>query len=99
MLKMDYLPNEMIMNILSFLVVSELYALSKTLLPLYRSNVVWKPMVCRSFGEILSTNYFKEYEWQLKLKKHQFRYQRQWTLGCVGRIMPPAKEAWPPAIF
>jgi len=96
---MDYLPNEMIMNILSFLSVSELGVVSKTLLNVYHSNVVWKPIVSRDFGDIVSTNYFKEYEWQLKLKKHQFRYQRQWTLGCVGRIIPPDKEAWSPAIF
>lgn len=96
---MNQLPNEMIINILSFLSVYDLHVISKDLLNVYQSNVVWKPIVTRKFGEIKSTNYFKEYGWQLKLKKHQFCYKRQWTLGCVGRIMPPAKEDWTPAIF
>lgn len=96
---MNQLPNEMILTILSFLSVYDLHVISKDLLNVYQSNVVWKPIVTRKFGEIKSTNYFKEYGWQLKLKKHQFCYQRQWTLGCVGRIMPPTKEGWPPAIF
>ena len=96
---MNQLPNEMIINILSFLSVYDLHVISKDLLHVYQSNVVWKPIVTRKFGEIKSTNYFKEYGWQLKLKKHQFYYKRQWTLGCVGRIMPPVKEDWTPAIF
>jgi hypothetical protein len=96
---MNELPNEMIITILSFLSVYDLHVISKDLLHVYQSNVVWKPIVTRKFGEIKSTNYFKEYGWQLKLKKHQFCYQRQWTLGCVGRIRPPAKEDWTPAIF
>lgn len=30
---------------------------------------------------------------------HQFRYKSQWTLGCVGRIIPPVKGSWPAAKF
>ena len=72
---MNQLPNEMIINILSFLSVYDLHVISKDLLHVYQSNVVWKPIVTRKFGEIKSTNYFKEYAWQLKLQKHQFCYQ------------------------
>ena len=96
---MDNLPNEMIITILSFLSVYDLHVISKDLLHVYQSNVVWKPIVTRKFGAIDSTNYFKEYTWQLKLKKHQFYYKRHFTLGCVGRTTPPVKEDWPPAIF
>lgn len=98
---MIHLPDEIIINILSFLSVYDLHAcgVSKPILYVYRSNVVWKPIVTDKFGEIKSSNYFKEYGWQLKLKKHQFSYKRQWTLGCVGRIMAPEKPEWDPAIF
>jgi len=97
---MEKLPNEMMMNIVSFLCPTELSLLiSKTLLPVYRSNVVWRPLVVHKFGTIKSTNYFKEYAWQLKLKKHQLYYQRHFTMGCVGRSIPPTKEDWLPAIF
>jgi len=96
---MEQLPNEMIMNILSFLYVSELGVVSKTFLPMYRSNVIWRPLVIHKFGTMKSTNYFKEYAWQLKLKKHQFYYTRHFTMGCVGRTTPPTKEDWPPVSF
>lgn len=97
---MEKLPNEMMMNILSFLCPTELLLLiSKTLLPVYRSNVVWRPIVVHRFGQISSSNYFKECGWQLQIKRHQFRYKRQWTMGCLPRITPPKKEDWPPAIF
>jgi len=97
---MDKLPNEIIINILSFLCQSELLLVtSKSFLSVYRSNVVWRPMVVHCFGEIQSSNYFKEYAWQLKLKRHQLRYKRQWTLGCLPKTIPPKKEDWSPAIF
>lgn len=97
---MDQLPNEIIMNILSCLCPSELLlVLSKSVLSVYRSNVVWRPVVVRRFGEIRSSNYFKEYAWQLKVQKHKCSYQRGFTMGCVGKTIPPKKKAWLPAVF
>lgn len=97
---MNTLPNEMLMNILSFLCQSELLlVVSRTYLPVYRSNVVWRHVVTRRFGEIPSSNYFQEYVWQIKVEKHKFSYKRRFTMGCVGRTIPPKKEAWLPAIF
>lgn len=80
------------MNILSFSSVQELRVVSKTLIEVYHSNVVWRPLVVRKFGPIISTNFFKEYAWQLKLKKHQVYYKRHFTMGCVGRTTAPIKE-------
>jgi hypothetical protein len=96
---MNKLPNEMLLNILSFLSVSDLKVVSKNLLSVYNSNIIWKPLFSKKFGEMNSTNFFKEYVWYEKLKNHQMSYKKQWTLGCVGRIMPLAKDEWMPAEF
>ena len=96
---MNNLPNEMLMNILSFLAVSDLKVVSKSLMNVYNSNIIWKPLFFKKFGEVNSTNFFKEYVWHEKLKKHQMIYKRQWTLGCVGRIIPLTKDKWIPAEF
>lgn len=96
---MEKLPDELQCIIFSFVVVTELCPLSKTTSKVMVSNVVWKPLTVFRFGNIESNNYFREYCWQLKLKRHQNRYKRQWTLGCVGKIYPLEKDVWPPAVF
>ena len=77
---MFHLTYELQCMIMSFLPNDNLHPVSKESQQFYLSNVVWKPRVLRRFGEILSTNYFKEYCWQLQLERHQFCYKRQWTL-------------------
>jgi hypothetical protein len=96
---MFHLAYELQCMIMSFLPNGNLQPVSKESQELYLSNVVWKPRVLRRFGEIPSTNYFKEYCWQLQLESHQFCYKRQWTLGCVGRITPLVKPAFVPAVI
>ena len=96
---MNNLPNEMILNILSFVSVSDLKVVCKNLVNVYKSNIIWKPLFFKKFGQIKSTNFYKEYVWHEKLNNHQMSYKKQWTLGCVGRIMPLTKEEWIPAKF
>ena len=96
---MFHLPYELQCMIMSFLPNDNLQPVSKESQQFYLSNVVWKPRVLRRFGEIPSTNYFKEYCWQLQLERHQFCYKRQWTLGCVGRITPLEKLEQVPAVI
>ena len=96
---MFHLPYELQCIIMSFLPNDNLHPVSKESQLFYSSNVVWKPRVLQRFGEIPSTNYFKEYCWQLQLERHQFCYKRQWTLGCVGRITPLVKPEQMPAVI
>lgn len=96
---MNILPTELLINILSFLSVSDLKVVSKNRLNVYTSNVIWKPLFLKKFGEVNSTNFFKDYVWYEKLKKHQMSYKQQWTLGCVGRIIPLTKDEWIPSEF
>jgi hypothetical protein len=68
-----------------------------------RSNEVWRENLYRKYSDkkkILqkSNNYYEEYKWKKKLEKHQFNYKRQWTLGCVGRIMPFKKPTFQDSI-
>jgi len=95
---MYHFPYEIQCHIFSFLDNIDLYPINTESKRLYLSNVVWKPRVRKRFGSLDSSNYFKEYCWQLQLEKHQFCYKRQWTLGCVGRITPPEKPFWVPAV-
>ena len=96
---MLHLPSEIQCLIMDYLDINELIPLNNESKHLFLSNVVWKPRVTDRFGTLNSTNYFKEYCWQLRLKRHQFFYKRQWTLGCVGRITPPQKPSWVPAVI
>ena len=80
------LPDDVMLHVLSFLSPSELTPVSKDLLPLFRSNVVWGAF-CGA-----QTSCFEEYVWQRRLEDYQFRYKRQWTLGCLGRLDPPVRR-------
>lgn len=88
---MNELPEEIVMNILSFLHNNNLTPINKSLFSLYRSNIVWKERVINRFSIINSNNYFKEYIWAKKLEKHKFMYQRAYTYGCVGKNTPLIK--------
>ena len=80
------LPDDVMLHVLSFLHPSDLTPVSKDLLPLFRSNVVWRAF-CESEG-----SHFEEYVWQRRVEDYQFRYKRQWTLGCLGRLDPPVRR-------
>jgi hypothetical protein len=96
---MNYIPEELVLNILSFLPNNNLNPINKSLFSLYRSNLIWKDRVINSFGNIKSNNYFKEYVWAKKLEKHKFMYQRAYTYGCVGKNTPLIKPNFKPSIM
>ena len=91
---MLHLPYELLCSIFQFLPLRDLNPLNHASLPYFRSNVVWQPRVDKRFGVMKSCNYFREFAWQLQLERHQMCYQRQWTLGCVGRLTPLQKPAF-----
>ena len=91
---MLHLPYELVCYILSFVPIHGLLPLNRAAVPLFCSNVVWKPLFRQRFGYISSHNYFREFMWQLQLERHQMCYQRQWTLGCVGRLTPLQKPSF-----
>jgi len=93
------LPYELQCLVMGYLNNKELYPLNRDTKVLYLSNVVWKPRLCTRFGALETDNCFKEYCWRLQLEKHQLGYKRQWTLGCVGRVTPPTKPFWMPAVI
>lgn len=75
------LPDDVMLHMLSFLQPSDLTPISKELLYLFRSNILW-----RQYGG------FDEYVWQQRLKDYKKKYKQQWTLGCLGRLDPPKKK-------
>ena len=91
---MLHLPYELQCTIYHFLPLCDLNPLNRASLPHFRSNVVWQPRVEGRFGKMVSHNYFREFMWQLQLERHQMCYQRQWTLGCVGRLTPLQKPSF-----
>ena len=54
--------------------------------------------ICGKFKVSESKNFYEEYKWQLKLKLKNEAYQRQFTLGCVGKIYPLEKPEWKQAL-
>ena len=96
---MHHLPNEIIFIILGFLPNDSLIPITNELKPLYQSNIVWKPRLVNRFGEIYSKNYFREYQWCVKLERHIFMHKRAYTYGCVGKNIPPVKPVFQKSIF
>lgn len=97
---MEKLPTEMYVQIYTYLDIKDLKPFDKLSEKIIKSNIIWEEHVKKKFNINDSINFYKEYAWQLKLKKHQFSYKRQWTLGCVGRIKPLLKPKWnKPDIF
>lgn len=93
------LPDELLINVFSYVNVYKMLPFCRTIMDAYVCNVLWKPIVKKKFRVENSTNFYREHRWQQKLYEHQFRYKSQWTLGCVGRIIPPVKGSWPAAKF
>jgi len=96
---MNYLPQELVLNILTFLPDNNLSPINKDLFSLYRSNLIWKERVTNRFSIKNSNNYFKEYIWAKKLEKHKFMWQRAYTYGCVGKNTPLIKPTFKPALM
>lgn len=81
------LPDDVVIHVLSFLEGE--FAPDRHMARLSRTNAVWKPRYERRFKvKKECIHYYELYMWSLKLEKHQKAYQRQWTLGCVGKITP-----------
>lgn len=74
------LPDDVMLHVLSFLPLSDLTPVSKDLIYLFRSDILWKPLG------------FEEYVWQQRLEDYKKRYKQQWTMGCLGRLEPPKKN-------
>lgn len=92
------IPDEIILNILSYLPFNMTLIVDKYMQKLIKSNQVWGPRAFRDFGIRSSHNFFEEYKWQTKLRTYNIAYQRQYTLGCVGKIRPLGeKPIWKPA--
>tara|TARA_B110000211_G_C13636915_1_gene359899 strand:- start:196 stop:498 length:303 start_codon:yes stop_codon:yes gene_type:complete len=91
--EMKKLSDDVLYSILQYLPNSSLTPWNKYIARLVTTNVVWKPRVEMRFRTMPSTNYYEEYRWQLKLETHKFVYKRQWTLGCVGRVIPLEKPS------
>ena len=96
---MEHLPDELICKILDFLPNESLMPVNTQLKPLYLSNIVWKPRTIKILGDIESVNYFKEYQWHIKLEKHKFNYKRAYTYGCMGKNIPLKKPIFKKAIM
>ena len=104
---MDILPLEIKIKILIFICPNQDISLNHLYLKLFRCNYIWGPIVWERFEISKSCNFFEEFKWQLKLEKHCRWYQRQWTLGCVGKVeslgqrpeWPNAYTSWEPNLI
>ena len=100
---LNNIPIEINILIYHYLDGIKLKPFDKTSKNIMRSNEVWRENLYRKNTDNkkllqMSNNYYEEYKWKKKLKKHQFNYKRQWTLGCVGRIIPLEKPIFKDAI-
>jgi|TARA_B110001450_G_scaffold256880_1_gene289243 tRNA uridine 5-carbamoylmethylation protein Kti12 len=95
---MQNIPTEIYMHIYSFLNINELKPIDIITNKIIKSNIIWESRTKKKFDIKDSINYYKEYKWQLKLKKHQLAYKRQYTLGCVGKTNPLFKPTWNPPV-
>lgn len=95
---MEKLPIELHICIYDYLELKYLKPYNKKNYKLMRSNEIWKSKVKKKFGVEKSNNFYEEYKWQLKLKSKKEAYQRQFTLGCVGKIYALEKPEWKQAL-
>ena len=95
---MEKLPVELNIYIYEYLDLKYLRVYNKKSLKLMRSNETWKYRVEKRFKVKESKNFYEEYKWQLKLKLKKEAYQRQFTLGCVGKIYALEKPEWKQAL-
>lgn len=97
-MKMIQLPEEIQIYIFSFICPTPMIAVNRRVQILCKCNYIWGPIVYRTFGIRHSDNFWEEFKWQTRLRKHRLHYQRQWTLGCVGKIHSLGnKPKWRPA--
>lgn len=104
---MEKLPDELQINIFHFLCPTHVIVLNKQSERLIKCNYIWGPIVFHRFNISKSNNFFEEFKWQRRLAQHRFQYQRQWTLGCVGKVKtlgekprwPRAHTSWAPALI
>lgn len=95
---MIQLPEEIQIYIFSFICPTPMIAVNRRVQILCKCNYIWGPIVYRKFGIRHSDNFWEEFKWQTRLRKHRLHYQRQWTLGCVGKIHSLGnKPKWRPA--
>ena len=95
---MVILPDEILINIFEYICPSRLCAVDRRSRMLSKANCLWGPIVWVRFSVEKSTNFFEEFKWQCQLETHRRKYQRQWTLGCVGKFSPlPSKPVFEPA--
>jgi len=86
---LNKLPIELNITIYEYL--DKLKPFDTTSRKIMQSNIIWKKKIEKEGFTDKSLNYYQEYKWKKKIEKYQFNYKRQWTLGCVGRIMPLTK--------
>lgn len=92
------LPQEIIIQIQTFLCPDTLFTVNKELNTLCKSNYVWGPIVHALCGLKHSVNFWEEFKWFKMVQRHRLNYQRRWTLGCVGKFEPLGqKPQWKPA--
>jgi hypothetical protein len=95
---LNTIPIDLNLLIYKFLKIEDLKPFDTTSKSIMRSNFIWKPILLIQYNIVDSINCYNEFLWQKKLKIHQNKYQKQWTLGCVGRITPLDKPEWGPPI-
>jgi len=81
------LPDDVMLHVLSFLSPCDLTPVCKDTKYLFRSDIVWRQ------HHSADKDCFAEYVWQRTLQDYTFRYKRMWTLGCLGRLALPKKNA------
>ena len=98
---MFHLTYELQCMIMSFLPNDNLHPVSKESQQFYLSNVVWKPRVLRRYSARYSSvrTTLENIAGNCMLERRQFWYKRQWTLGCVGRVVALKKPTFLPAVI
>ena len=91
---MNKISTDIYIHIYSFLDIKNIKPLNKFDNIILKTNPVWEERCKKKFNVESSINYYKEFQWQIKLKKHQENYKRRWTSGCVGKINPLFKSTW-----
>jgi hypothetical protein len=91
---LNEIPIDLNILIYNFLEKKDLKPFDATSKVIMRSNLIWKPLLIKKYNINKSINFYEEFLWQKKLKQHQNKYQKQWTLGCVGRIIPLIKPVF-----
>ena len=95
---MEKIPVELNIYIYEYLDLKYLRPYDKKSLKLMKSNETWRNRVKKRFNVMKSNNFYEEYKWQLKLKSKVEAYERQYTMGCIGKFYPLEKPEWKQAL-